>query len=349
LDITSEKTYCYVYDEENNLNFLRCIGFSTLKLATALTGTLSSQNGRISLSLEAAQRLVNAFGIPKDSSAHLGENLSAFNVISLMRPNLEFLSREVRRSLDYFSLSLRKDWPKAVYLAGEGAGLNNLDWYLSKEFNLKVAKLEPPQIIKCGQCADLSPENLSVNCLGAMLADISILNLLPDEARMKKIRLLQKTVLKGAVLSITMIFLSLVLFTRFQIHDYSSRIRTAKVYMETVKELKILNTGIYARENLINILRQNKVPSCGVLRLIAKTLPGNFILNELSFDQQNRLLKMKGTVVSGVQNPENILAIFIKDLEGSLFFKNAVVDSFKTVSEIPAFEITCSLAGSDIK
>ena len=124
LDIGYRYATISVY-KNGKLHSSRDLALSSSKLIQALTGTLITDRGKIELTHEQAEAILLEFGIPKDEDAVLKDNIKAFHVISLIRPYLEGLVKELKRSFDYFSSSFKVDFPKTLYITGGGANLKN--------------------------------------------------------------------------------------------------------------------------------------------------------------------------------------------------------------------------------
>ncbi len=99
-----EDNLCYlaVY-KDKKLEFYRELPISILKLKQALSGTLVSDRGKFELSAKEADNLLFSAGIP-DSEAV--DKVSANQILALLRPVLERLAQEIKRSLDYYLAEL---------------------------------------------------------------------------------------------------------------------------------------------------------------------------------------------------------------------------------------------------
>ncbi len=87
--------------KDKKLAFVRKFPFSGEKLTRSLTDTLVSDEGEFRLTYTQAQEIKKKVGIPLDESQVFEGGVQGKVLISLMRPILEVLVRELRFSLDY--------------------------------------------------------------------------------------------------------------------------------------------------------------------------------------------------------------------------------------------------------
>ncbi len=344
LDMDSQQAGLFIY-KDNKLAFVRSLLISSDKLAQSLTGTLVSDKGKIELSLEQAQGLIERFGIPLDETAVLEGNIKGIHIISLMRPFLEGLAREIKRSFDYFSSSFKEEAPAGLYITGGGAGLKNLDIYLNKEISIKVAELPLPERIDISAVKERlnNDPNRITGLIAAAMAQPEGINLLPHEIKTKKRESYQKAFLRLISIVSAAIFLFFFLVFRAEIADYRKRLKAANTHLQAITEVKVLKRRIELKEGLVHKIKLGKVPVGGLLALISHITPGNIELEELSLDQDNHILVLKGLVSAVSNTAEAELTEFIKVLESSSFFKEATLISSQNISGTQKFEIDCEL------
>jgi type IV pilus assembly protein PilM len=346
LDIGYKESTLCIY-KNHKLNFIRKLAFSSEKLTQSLVGTLTSDKGDITVTYEKAEEIKKAFGIPQDETVLLRDDIRAIHIISLMRPLLEGLVRELRRSFDYFSSNFKEEEPSLIYMSGGGANLKNLDWYLNKELNIKVSPLPFPdcinvQLIEKGRLNN--DQNQIMSALGVALADSADINLLPQEVRTQKIEFVERVSLRVVGITLGAIFLFLLFMVQLQIRDYKKRLKTAQVHLQNLGQLKLLKEKVDLRENLVSKIQKNKVPAEGLLKLISVIVPGNIILDELILDEASHTLSLKGVVSVTGDTAESVLSNFMKEIEASSFFKEANLVASKDTAGVHEFQIQCDLA-----
>ena len=346
LDINYKDSAICVY-KNTKLQFIRRLPYSTEKIVSSLTGTILSDKGKIDLSEERACEIIEESGIPQDSLALLKDNIKAMQVVSLIRPILEQLVRELGLSFEYYSSNYKEEMPSALYISGEGSGLKNLGDHLSKELNIKVSRIPLPDCLRVqGAQRDRleKDQGYILSPVGSGLADIHSINLLPKEIRAKRTELLKEGTLRVFFITFTVIFLFLLLFVRIQAKDYQGRLKNANRHLQAIREIKILNKDIEEKEALVAELRAAKIPADGLLRLISSIVPPEVMLDELYLDQTGHKLTIKGTITAKEQIVEKVLTLFMEKMERSPFFIEATLASSVRGQDGQIFEIRGDLA-----
>jgi type IV pilus assembly protein PilM len=345
LDIGHAGAGVCVY-RENKPYFLRTLAFSSQKITQSLTETLASDKGKIELTIEQAEDIKKTFGIPLDESGMLKDNIQAIHVISLMRPFLEGLVRELKLSFNYFSSNFKESQPQVLYITGGGASLKNLEGYLNKELNLKVEQLPLPDSVKAGAIVKeklSSDKNQVISSLGAVMAGTKVVNLLPEEIKGKNITLVQNTFLRIFAVILGGLFLFSLFFSFLEAKVYKKRLGISNVHLQTIQQLKSMQGDIDELESLVNKLQQNKVPVCGLLKQISIITPTSIILSGLSLDQDKRIVTLRGKVQSAGGVEEAILTDLMKTIEGTPFFGESSLVFSQNESGVQTFEIKCNV------
>ena len=345
LEINYRDSTLNIY-QDKRLNLTRRLPVSWDKFAQSLTGVLTSDRGKVELSLEEAGEIVNTIGIPLDEAQVVQGNIAAAQIISLMRPNLENLVRELRLSFDYFSSTFSASPPLALQITGPGAFIKNMDKYLSKGLGITVMPLDFPAGLDLEMLAqDKLAEDKSriISAVSAGLRDAGDINLLPLEVKTQKSELIQKGTLRVAVIIAAAILLFLLSVARFQVRDYNKRLVNAQQHLETIEEFKVLKEKIDVREDILRRIRKGKVPVVGLLKLVSAVLPPEIILDELSLDQNAHRLTLRGRVSITASVAESIITNFMKRLEDTKPVGEASLVSSDDSSGEQRFEISCSL------
>lgn len=346
LDIGYKDSSLCIYNN-NKLNFVRQLAFSSEKLTQSLTGSLVSEKGKTELSPEEAEKIKIAFGIPLDITLAAGSNIQANQIVSLMRHLLEGLVRELKFSFEYYAANFNAEHAGLLYITGGGSGLKNLDTYLHRELSITVTHLPLPECIKTDNLAKDNfdkDRNQIVNSVGAGLGGGCAINILPPEIKARETELFLKNSLKLISFTAAAVFLILFFIARFQVYIYRSKLKQSGHYLEAIKEIKDLKQKISVRDNLSNKIQGNNVPVDGLLKYISALIPQEIILDELSFDQESRRLVLKGMVSASENNAETLLINFIQKLEKTPFFTEAGLVSSKSTEAGQVFEISCRLA-----
>ncbi len=345
LDMGYKDAALCIYNN-NKLNFIRNLAFSSDKLTQSLIATLTSDKGKVEVSLEKAEDIKKTFGILKDATGVLKDNIQAIQVISLMRPYLEGLVREIKRSFEYFSSNFKEKSPSVFYITGGGANLKNLDWYLNKELEVNVSGLPLPDCINMQKIEKErfnNDQNQMLSAIGVLLADSEGINLLPQQLKTQKIELLEKVSLRMVAIILGMLLLFSLFIFKFQERDYKNRLKTTQSHLQTIEVIRVLKQKIDLREGLINKIQKNRIPVQGLLKLISNITPGNIVLNELNLDSKGHVLILRGVVSATESIAEPVLIDFIKKIETSAFSSEVALVISKNIGGIQEFEIKCDL------
>ncbi|MEA3560851.1 MAG: pilus assembly protein PilM [Candidatus Omnitrophota bacterium] len=349
LDMGYNNTALSIY-YNNKLIFLRKLAFSSNKLTQSLTTTLASDTGKLELSYEEAEKIKQTFGIPREEE-RISENynIKPIQVISLIRPFLETLVKELKRSFNYFMSNFQLENPSILYITGGGANLKNLIEYLNKEFVGSVSKLplsdciDKQALTRQRQEKLDSDRNRIINALGAVLADTPAVNILPQEVKTRKIGLIQKTSLRIITIMLGVIFLFSLFSVKFQIRDYKNRLESAQVHLQTISGIKSLRQKVGLLENLLDKIKKGRVPVDGLLKVINLSVPNDIMLQELSFNHDRYSLILKGIVPIDEDIAGFALSELMENIELSSFFTEASLLSFKKTGDVQVFEIKCDL------
>jgi hypothetical protein len=346
LDMGYKETAFCIY-HNNKLNFIRNLAFSSGRLTQSLTATLISDRGKVELSYEKAEDIKKTFGIPAEEAGILKDNIQAVQVISLMRPFLEGLTRELKRSLEYFSSSSKEKSPSVFYITGGGANLKNLERYLGKELNINISRLPLPG---CINTQKIDKEKLEkdqsqmMSAIGASLADSGGINLLPQELKTQKIEFIEKVSLRVVTIILSAILLFSLFIFKFQERDYKKRLKTAQIHLQTIEGIRVLKQKIYLMQLAIDRIQKHRIPVDGLLKQISNIAPGNILLNELNLDTEGHVLILKGAVSASESAAQPVLTDFMKKIETSAFFSDVALVISKNIGGVQEFEIKCDLA-----
>ncbi|MFC1703886.1 pilus assembly protein PilM [Candidatus Omnitrophota bacterium] len=345
LDIGYDHTSLSVF-KEKKLSFVRELSFSSHKVIQSLTGTLAAEKGRLNISYEEAKQIKDTYGIPQDENMLLKEGIRAIQIISLIRPLLEAVVRDIRNSFNYFTSYFREQKPPVLFITGEGADLKNLEGYLQRDLGITVSQLPLPQCVST-KALDARKVEKHISELtsvtGAAFDDAAAVDLLPREIKHKRFESMEMTALRLMAITIAAALLFAFAYVRFQARDYSERVRSAQQRLRVLEKVRDLKQDIDDKEALIHLAREDRIPVQGVFKLISAAIPPEIALTQLTVNQgKNKVLF--DVIVSGNQDDiESVLVKFIERLEESLFFAEVTLVSSKKGTKFHECEITCDL------
>lgn len=342
LNISNEESTINIY-MNNKLCLVRELPFSLEKLIQSLMGVLVSDKGRVELTREEAENIVETVGIPQDKNQAIRNNIYGGHVISLVRPLLEVLTRELKFSFDYFASSFESPSPTLVYITGQGSGLKNLDTYLSKELNTQILLLPMPERVEAANLLK-NGHNKIANVLGAILEARGAVNLLPQEIKEARAELFVGAALRVGTIILTAVFLFTLFIIQFQIKDYQNRLNIARMHLQTIGSVEVTKQKIQAKEDLIAKIQQNEILTEGILKVISTAIPKQIVLDSLEITKAGYSLHLKGKVFAGEQVAEATLTKFMQQMEASVFFAGVSLLSSRANGPVQEFEVNCDLA-----
>lgn len=346
LDVGHTESSFGIYSN-NRLSFVRRLPISWEKLMQSLTKVLVSDSGVTQFTYEEAEKITRTIGIPMEEVAAVKGNIHASHLMSLMRPLLEGLMREIKFSLDYFVMNFEKDRPKTLYITGDSAGLKNLDKYLAREFGVEVFHLLLPNCVEMNPAErerlGIEDQNRIMNAIGAALGGFRTVNLLPLEVKTQRLELVEKAFLRFMIIVAGTIFIFVLSAMQTEVRNYQDRIKSAQQHLETMENVKVLAEKVWAKEGLINDLRSSRVPVEGIFKTLSMIIPPDIVLDALIYHPKEYRLSLRGTVLAGRDVAEDALAEFMKRLEESPFITDAVFVSSQRTGISYNFEIKCDV------
>ena len=107
LDIGQAHSQVSIY-QKNQLIFFRSLNFSSEKLTVTLIGALVTDSGKVEINMHQATELLQKFGILFDDHQVFEGGIKANQIIGLIRPLLETVTKELSRSFEYFQSAKHK-------------------------------------------------------------------------------------------------------------------------------------------------------------------------------------------------------------------------------------------------
>jgi type IV pilus assembly protein PilM len=154
INLSNEETTFSII-ERGKLLFTREIPRTSDELTDALRTIVIPGGETVHLSHERAQEIKYEYGIIDDSlkGETTDEGIALEHVAVMMRPVLEKMLVEIRRSIDFCQEQFGVDPPEKVFLSGGGAKLLNLSSYLGSRLRLPVEFIIPAAGFNTGDSA----------------------------------------------------------------------------------------------------------------------------------------------------------------------------------------------------
>lgn len=324
-----------------DLVFCRKIPVGGIDLTKALTGALVSDRGRTELSLKEAEKVKREVGIPPENESKIiDEKISTIQILSMMRPALEQLAKEIERCFDYYREETGVGRIDSLVLFGGSTLLKGLLEFLSKELGVEVKLGSPLDNIKIETGAKISPvlackggSNLLAPAVGSALSLGKGINLLPVEVKEEKKRTLKRaailTTSTALILGIMLVYIGM----RIKLTNFQKRIDVALLEESSLQpQLKLAET-----QSLANKALSGEPHWEDLLKELSNVVSENIYLTNLSMEE--KVIRMNGIIVS--EEGEELLSGFILTLERGIF-KNVKLVTTKDIDKTSSeFEIKC--------
>lgn len=362
IDIGASTTTVVII-KDDKIRFIRQLGCAGKDFTNAMTGTLVSDKGRIELSLEEAEKLKIQMGIPDESTPPTKEGISPQQISSMVRPVIERLGNEIKRSFDYYISEFNEGRIKKAFITGGSSKLKNIHSQLSHRLkdkysqafpalSIPVESLEIPPELKI----DLIPERaedfkkdfpLLVPAIGAAINSPRGINLIPLSYKMQRIRKIERISLRIIFILISLVLLTFYLFDSMQERLLRNLLIAKQPQWQNLREIQEFHSKIVQKNAIIDYTLKNQVPLYYIFKTLSNLTPKPVYLESLVIEDKVSNLKMEGVILETVETAEATLTKFIKTLEDSPFFNNVYLISSQDTSisgrQALKFEISCKL------
>lgn len=351
IDIGAEFTGINIL-KNNSIKFHRKLNYGGGAITKAMTAGLVSEQGRVELNLEQAERIKIKYGIPGEPSADLIEGkITTTQLISLIRPETERLLQEIERSFEYYREGSGGDKVKSAVLLGGGARLPGLAGFLQDSLGVPVAVGDPLKDINVAAGAfdkeSVAPCELA-EALGAAISEGKGINLLPRELKQKPIRTFEYAAIRSVAFAVVTALILVYIGMRIQLDTYNDKIRYGNEIknnmapsVEIAANYGRLKGEISAKKKLIDSILTGTQPWDEVFKELSNKVTKDVVFTEMRLD--NGELFIKGEIIENAKNREEALADLIAALGGGMFSNVSLLSARMGEEGRPTseFEIKC--------
>lgn len=312
------------------LVFFRLLPFSINNLRQDLSSTLVLDKGKVKLTDAEIENIIFQLGVPTENLVTLPE-VEPKQVLSLIRPALERLAQEIKRSLLYYETQYASESINKIYLAGDALRINNLDSFLNKELSIDVSDLDILEGIRINSEVLLSSPEV-YPALGVSFDRLGV-NLIPYEFRTEKIENVQRISLRwvtiiGLILLLLSYFLSVARMSVFQ-----KRLENADFQLNILSEIKDIKIKLDAFD-LLSLDIKSKSPAYeSLLKAVSSLSPRELYLSSFEINGAVKEGKLSGIIKDLKLNPNIVLTSFVSSLEKTGYFKEINIDKVTRLSQ----------------
>jgi type IV pilus assembly protein PilM len=341
------KNICYLAIYKNNkLEFYRELPISIIKLKNSLKGMLVSDTDKVEVLDDEINDVLFKIGIP-DKYFIYREKIDSSQILSILRPILEHLIIEIKRSLSYYDSEFNGGTVNRIFVVGSALKIPNIDKFLAKQLNSNVEKfsLRDKLIVSSRIDQESLSENYAV--LGLALDYRKNFNLLPFKFRTEKIERLEIISLRWIAFIAFLLLIIFYVFAKVGISAYQKRLDNALLHLDVLSEIKEIKTRSEQLNNfIVNI--KNSQPHIGtILKKLSNITPKEIFFNKFSLNVNTKTGEIFGVVKTKRENSNTILTKLVRDMEKSYYFTDVSISSVKKntkeIFEIIDFKITFNL------
>lgn len=317
---------------DKKLEFYRELPMSINKLRESLKGTVVSDKGKVELSDNEIDEAIFTVGMPQQGVGYK-DKLNSMQIIQMLRPALERLAGEIKRSLVYYKSQFQGGTVKKILMGGLGLRVPNIDKFLAQELSLNIEKISLPQ--KDIASPNINPEVLSQSyaSFGLSLDYRQGINLLPYEFRTEKFETLQKVSLRWIAFIVFLLFALSYVFAKAGINSYQKRLDNARLHLNVLSEVRQAKEKIEAFNNFIMEIRNTEPSLNTILKKISNVAVKDLFFEDFSLNCDSKVLKISGFVKSTNQDNNAILSAFVHEMENSAYFSSAGISSVERIQK----------------
>jgi len=337
---------------ENRVRFVRQCGCAGSDFTNAMSGTIMSDKGTVNISPEKAEELKKEIGVPDESMHQTKDGFPVQQIVAMIRPVIEKLDSEIKRSFNYCESQLNEGKVSRIYLTGGTSKLKNLQSELSKRLSTPVENLTLPNRLKVNLPKALTEKfnedfpHIAAS-IGAALSEPTGVNLIPEHYKKQRLVNIEKAAARAVFTIACLVMVGLYLFEVAHGKTLENLLLAKKTQWQKLEEIQVLHSKIIQKNAIIDNTLRNQPPFYSIFKSLSRITPGAIHLENMTIREGADILKMRGFVLGAKENEEDVLARFLKALEGVPFFGNVhlnsshdVVVSGKSGLE---FEISCKL------
>jgi hypothetical protein len=305
-------------EKDGQMEFYRELPLSVGQLREALSAKISTSKGTINLSADDIEKVLFEKGIPTgDVEAE---------VMAMLRPALERLSQEIKRSLSYYSSQLEGEELSNIFIGGLAAGIPKLDDFLTRELGTEAKCISLKGLIKVPEGLNESLLLENSGLFGLAFDPEKGVNLLPYEFRAEKFEAIQKLSLRWVAIGISCFLAVSLIFGKVGIMSYQKRLDNARIHLNVLSEVRNSKVNLDELKSFASQVEHIQPDVDGVLQVISEISPRELFLNSMSLNFISKSGSMDGIIESQGDDPDGLLSEFVGDLKASGFFEDTSLD-----------------------
>lgn len=319
LEMQADRCYICVY-RNNRFVFYRELPVTINKLREALSDTVVTDQGKIQLSPQEIDKTLFEQGLPAQAN----------QTLAMLRPELERLAQEIKRSIVYYDAQFHGGAVNRVLLGGLASAIPNLDTFLSAETSLNCQRIS-----LLGLDKDIAAKNVDLEALSQSYASFGLavgyennVNLLPYEFRTEKIEKFQMASLRWVVFIASLLLLVSYIFARASISAYQKHLDNARLQLNVLSEIRDIKTRADELGLFIQNVKDSQAPVDKILSDLSTIIGKGLFFESCSVDVAAKRINIDGFVRSeGNKDNDVVLTQFASNMEKLASFEEATISS----------------------
>lgn len=340
---------CYIgFYQNDKFDFYRELPVSINKFRQALSSELvTPDKGRVKLASEEIEDILFKSGIPLGDTKYR-DKLSSGQIMALLRPCLEELVQEIKRSYVYYDYQFKQGQVRKLFIDSKAARMTNLADVLKNGFALDVSEF--PFIADFELSAKVDKKNFTeyYAALGMAVDFENNINLLPQEFKSEKIEMLERVSLRWVAFAACLLLSVSFFFAKASSAGFQRRLDNALLHLSVLAQVKETKEKSDKINRFIKDIRKQDDPLGDILKKFSSIVPGLLYFDALRIDCEAKTGKITGYIKSSGRNPDTVLTDFIDAMNDSYIFKDVNVSAVEKTSydqgNISRFQITFSLS-----
>ncbi|MBI4430951.1 MAG: pilus assembly protein PilM [Candidatus Omnitrophica bacterium] len=336
MDIGAENTRFY-WLHHGRFVYMRQTGMGCDHVNRGLMGTIQVDQERFQIGFDEALKLIKEYRLLSTAQSMDPAHPRRSQLAARLRPVMDKLVGEIRRSLSYFDSEFQTGGVKEIFLLGSGSNLEGLAGFLSAELGLPVHKLDLTTDFNFRISANTLENAPSFKqafgpVAGLGLAKRHPINFSDWRARCKPLAIQAKQITKlasVAVLALSLLNVTWLSFKQFglerQLDAVKKQLEMAGPQTMQLEELGILTNAIQEMKAKLDRAIQTQPPWTGVLQELSQLVPRDMLLERLDVaDEKNiKYITLYGFIRNASAVGDLIVSDLLKSLNESPFFTSA--------------------------
>jgi len=309
--------------------FSRSVLLGGQTLTEMMTVPYMDAEGKKQLGLKEAESLKLSQGASDPRAAH----------ICLLRPYLEKLRSEIKRSVDFYESQKNSKPIGRVVFSGGGSDLKGLTEYMRQFLGMEIGHVTPEEALFSFPSDSVKKQvaeraGFFSGALGAAVSTPPSINFLPQDA-VKATRPVQAAFSRMLFVFVCAGMVFLILWSYAKSWSMQLELRSLGTLTSESQRVNQLVAEAMAHRKIEESLMAGDLPHAALLKEIASVTPESIRLDSIEYARPAGAFIVRGSVLPGKNSAADmrVLASYVQALMKSNFFKDANVSTPDTSTD----------------